>query len=455
MLVLWNDYYWIDFKLDRNKQYAERANDSVKADIDYFIKCLEMRRCSKNDSALLFSTLLYTLGHRVRLVVSFEPTSHTAVHSKSTKHPKKQSTLKQEHFAESSNDLPAWCEVLHPDKGQWISVDVLNSTIDKPDNMEHKNPLPYVTAFEYGNRIKDVSRRYASQWAAKTLKRRPHSAGLQSGRDWWAATLTPYQDRRPTDVDARENAELLVKEKSERMPTTVGEFNNHPLYALERHLKKFEILYPREPIIGHIRGEPVYPRSCVQQLHTTETWLREGRQVKEGENPIKEIKARAVTLQSRREQAMAEMEGMERISALYGEWQTEPYTAPPIINGKVPKNQYGNIDLFQPSMLPSGGCHIQISGIAKIARKLKIDYADAVTGFDFQQRRCIPILSGIVIPSEREEELLQAWHVYEAEQIKKNRIKREKAALQRWRQLVRGIRIRDRLRQDYGEDIDE
>ncbi|KAI8057671.1 Rad4 beta-hairpin domain 3-domain-containing protein [Syncephalis plumigaleata] len=430
LLLWWNEYYWVEFTkmADKNEQ-SRHGGNSIENEIECITKCLETRRCSKNTAVLLFVSLIHSLGHRVRLVVSLEPAPHTASHAK----PNKKSESNTRNGATSKDD------------GLWIAVDIFNSLIDQPDKMEENRPLPYVTAFEINDRIKDVSKRYASQWAAKTLRRRPPASSTsQFGHDWWTNTLSVYRERHPTDVDAREDAELLKRERSERMPTTVGEFNNHPLYVLERHLKKFEVLYPREPIIGHIRGEPVYPRSCVQQLHTTETWLREGRQLKI---------ARAVTLHSRREQAMAEIEGVERTSALYGEWQTEPYVAPPIVDGKVPKNAFGNIDMFQPSMLPQGGCHIKLSGIAKIARKLKIDYADAVTGFDFHQRRCIPILTGIVIPMEYEEELLDAWHVYEADQLRKNRIKREKAALQRWRKLVRAIQIRDRLARDYGEDI--
>jgi hypothetical protein len=43
---------------------------------------------------------------------------------------------------------------------------------------------------------------------------------------------------------------------------------------------------------------------------------------------------------------------------LYTEDQTEVYAAPPIVNGRVPKNSYGNLDIYVPSMVPPGGAHI-------------------------------------------------------------------------------------------------
>lgn len=41
-----------------------------------------------------------------------------------------------------------------------------------------------------------------------------------------------------------------------------------------------------------MRGEPVYARECVCQLHSRETWLKEARVVRIGEEPYKIVKAR-------------------------------------------------------------------------------------------------------------------------------------------------------------------
>lgn len=43
---------------------------------------------------------------------------------------------------------------------------------------------------------------------------------------------------------------------------------------------------------------------------------------------------------------------------LFGEWQTTEYDPPEAKNGIVPRNEYGNVDLFQKSMLPKGTVHI-------------------------------------------------------------------------------------------------
>lgn len=64
-------------------------------------------------------------------------------------------------------------------------------------------------------------------------------------------------------------------------------YRNHPLYALERWLTKYQIIHPKDPVLGFCNGYPVYRRNCVQTLKTREKWLREGLQVKLNEAPAK------------------------------------------------------------------------------------------------------------------------------------------------------------------------
>lgn len=97
--------------------------------------------------------------------------------------------------------------------------------------------------------------------------------------------------------------------------------------------------------------------------------------------------------------------------------------------GKVPKNSFGNIDLFVPSMLPEGAVHLPSKLAAKCAKMLQVDYAEAIVrfplpsilsafrfidesiseqiGFEFRQRRATPTMSGIVVAVEIAETLRQ------------------------------------------------
>ncbi|CAG8644740.1 13994_t:CDS:10 [Ambispora leptoticha] len=352
-----------------------------------------------------------------------------------------------------------WCELYSEIDKKWFCVDPIRAIIDDPHAMEPannstNNVMAYVVAFEKDLFVKDVTRRYASKWGAHTRKLR--IPPTKDGYDWWQETLSYRARLYETERDKLEDKELSSTETSEAIPMTISAFNNHPLYALERHLKKFEILHPKEPILGEIRGEPIYPRECVKQLHTVETWLKEAQEVKEGEQPLKYVKSRAVTLSKKKEDKMAEYFGdAPRESGLYAEWQTVPYNPKHLIDGKIPVNKYGNVDMFKPSMCPIGAVHIPIRGIAKVAKKLEIEFAEAVTGFNFQCHRCAPIIEGIVVAKENEEIVLEAWREHSEIVAAREAAKRRKGTLARWRKLVVKMRIRLRVSQQFAEKIEE
>jgi xeroderma pigmentosum group C-complementing protein len=105
-------------------------------------------------------------------------------------------------------------------------------------------------------------------------------------------------------------------------------------YVLEQHLKRDEIIFPKDEI-GKFRGEPVYPRSNVIALKTAENWMRSGRKVKEGCQPLKMVKQRAVTVHRRRAIEMAQQDGEEVTQGLYSEMQTELFVPDPVVNVSV------------------------------------------------------------------------------------------------------------------------
>ena len=130
------------------------------------------------------------------------------------------------------------------------------------------------------------------------------------------------------------------------MPETMSGFKNHPLYALERHLRRDEVVHPLVEL-GKFRGEPVYPRANVLSLKTAENWMRQGRKVREGCQPMKWVKQNAVTVNRRRalEMALAERDhlpvagagegppgGQDVMQGLYAESQTELYIPDPVVD---------------------------------------------------------------------------------------------------------------------------
>lgn len=50
---------------------------------------------------------------------------------------------------------------------------------------------------------------------------------------------------------------------------------------------------------------------------------------------------------------------------------------------QVPRNDYGNVYLFKACMIPVGCVHLRLPNLHRVARKLDLDAAPAVTGFDY------------------------------------------------------------------------
>ncbi|KAF9138216.1 hypothetical protein BGX30_009410 [Mortierella sp. GBA39] len=340
--------------------------------------------------------------------------------------------------------------------------------ISTPHRLPKKPKLPPHNKLA-DNYVTDVTRRYTSQWTTVTKKLRVQPAG-PTGFDWWAQTMAGLANSLPSVEKDIEEAELQQAEASERMPTKIGDFNNHPIYALERHLKKFEVLHPKLPVLGHIRGEAIYPRSCVKQVRSKENWLKRARQIKSGQViPIKWIKSRPATIFQIRLQQQAALAGGNKMEtdddqgeasgengdqvALFGEWQTEPYQPPWVVDGRVPRNDYGRQDVFTPAMVPIGGTHLKGRGIGRVARQLGVDFVEAVTGFEFQSRRSVPVIQGIIVPTESAELVMDAYrevtHHADQEAHKKKRTE----VLRRWRKLIKGVVLRSRLMEEYGENM--
>ncbi|TFK23064.1 Rad4-domain-containing protein [Coprinopsis marcescibilis] len=336
-----------------------------------------------------------------------------------------------------------------------------------PKGFKEENRMLYVLAFEEDGYARDVTRRYALEYSARVAKAQGGSGAANAGGGakarWWEKVVNlvqrPYQLHR----DDMEDEELTAAQMREGMPTSIAGFKDHPLYVLERHLKQTEVIHPPPPdtpALGKFRGEPVYSRSAVVALKTADTWMRtEGRIIKAGSQPLKSIKARAGTVNRQRELEVLRQDLREAgqsvdvnvMQGLYSHSQTELYVPESIKDGKIPKNYFGNIDLYVPSMLPEGAVHVPFKGVAKIAKKLGFDYAEAVTRFEFKKRRAHPVIEGVVIAAENESVLLEAYWEAQKKEEERIRAKKEEKALQHWIKLVHGLRIRQRLQEQYAD----
>ncbi|KAK5162762.1 uncharacterized protein LTR77_011193 [Saxophila tyrrhenica] len=359
-----------------------------------------------------------------------------------------------------------WIEAFNPAHQKWIPVDpIVSSTVAKPSKLEppssyHLTQLSYAIAFEQDCVVRDVTRRYARAFNAKTRRTRVEST--TNGAAWFKKVLRFFRRRgEALDRDQVEDAELSQREAKEGLPGNVVDFKDHPYYALERHMRRHEVIHPRREV-GKVnagtaakpRMEAVYRRTDVCICRSADKWFRLGREIKEGEQPLKRIPApRSRRLQRSPSAAMDGDDGGEEereMTPLYAHFQTDLYVPQPVRNGKVPRNAFGNLDIYVPSMVPAGGVHVRHPLARDAAKVLGVDWVDAVTGFKFEGRRGTPVTDGVVIAEENGDSVRTIIEGLLDERVEEEAMARSKVALGLWRKFLVGLRIRERVA-TYGE----
>ncbi|PWY99185.1 Rad4-domain-containing protein [Testicularia cyperi] len=353
-----------------------------------------------------------------------------------------------------------WVEVFSKPYQKWISVDPIRSLVRptgnrlmEPSTTDRQNKLVYVVAFEEDGYARDVTARYTKTLNSRVSRLRP-PARAKGEEEWWSKVARAIHRPQRLDRDAMEDAELEDNSSREPMPTSVAGFKDHPLYFLEKNMKRDEVVFPRRQI-ATFQGMPVFSRSDVLTLRSSRQWYNEGRVVKDGEVALKFVKSRGYTLANKRAEEQARLEGREVAQeGLYAEFQTTLFVPPPVgPDGKIPTNGFGNIDLFVPSMLPAGAVHLPYSGIAKVAKKLGVPYAEAITGFEFRKQRGMPKITGIVVAQQNGEMVEEAFWQQEHEDAVKQQTKQMERAMKNWRKLINSLRIAKRVQEQYGDKL--
>ncbi|KAL8880493.1 MAG: hypothetical protein Q9192_008002, partial [Flavoplaca navasiana] len=296
------------------------------------------------------------------------------------------------------------------------------------------------------------------------------------GKAWLSSVLAlfTYRGRLPSAKDKQEDTELAKKEASEPMPRNIQDFKHHPVYALERHLHRNQIIHPRQEI-GRVntgtgsknegKSEPIFRSKDVLTCRTADQWFRMGKEIKPGEQPLKRLfpTASSSRLAGRSPtQAEDETDGEQDVKSLYALHQTRPYIPPPIpsLGTPIPRNAFGNVDVYVPSMVPARGWH-SLHPLTSIAAKtLGIDHVAAVTGFSFSsgggrgRGKGSATVTGAVVWEGHREAMEAAIEGLEGLAEDEEQERWRAALWSMWRKMIGGLRVRQRVQgyQIEGED---
>lgn len=393
-----------------------------------------------------------------------------------------------------------WTEVISPITTKWISVDpivklLIGSHGTHTDLFEPrggkaekaKQVMAYCIGFSQDGTAKDVTVRYLRKqlFPGKTKGFRMPEEKIpvynKHGKvrryehfDWFRSVMRGYirgGKKCPiTEIDEQEESTDLKPAVPEKKEVKEGEetlqyYKASKEYVLERHLKREEaLLADAVPVKvfrnkgkgGKVEEENVYLRKDVAAVKSAETWHKQGRAPLPGAVPLKHAPYRAATTNRRRELAEAEAAtGQKVLQPLYSMEQTDWIIPDPIQDGVIPKNEYGNIDMFAEHMCPEGAVHVPYRGAVRVCKRLGIDYAEAVVGFEFGHRMAVPVIQGVVIAEEHHQRALEEIERDEVERARKEDEKRRRTVLGTWRKMLMGLRIADRIRQDYGHLDDD
>ncbi|KAG7851645.1 hypothetical protein KL941_001314 [Ogataea angusta] len=474
------------------EQPAVQGENVTKA---RFVKRMEQRRGSRDLAAQGFVALLRALDINCRLVFSLQPPDFTNLavlapatpsdgSSKEASPAPKPSPRRRKAASQHERLLSAlrvnrpvytnfrpqpqddaqypvfWCEVWDSASKRFTSVDPIVQryieNVGTRSKFEWPNNTTYVLAYDRLGGVRDVTRRYSVHFNAKTRKKR--ITRDPRGQDWYDKLLRGANSRRrlaSNKIDQYEQVEFEQRSLKEGMPNSIQDFVNHPVYVLEEQLKTNEVLKPKISC-GTIRkktkagkaGElvPVYRRSNVVTVRSAKAWYLRGRVLKIGEQPLK--------VREQRKQRPDDDDDDD--VRLYGEHQTEKYVPPRVVDKKIPRNSYGNIDVYQPWMLPEGTVHIPEKQAEKAAKLLGIEYAPAAVGFDFgsgSRGRGASVsvrIAGVVVLAEHKEAVDVVCEYLREEEEEAARKRREAAALRVWAVVLAKLRISKRLDREHG-----
>ena len=326
----------------------------------------------------------------------------------------------------------------------WLPIEPINKLIGSESEIENSLSYPpYILAINQHGKLCEVTQRYCSIFFEPKFRK-------IRAEDFWNDTLRKLGAGQPTCEGERHEQQLFEEESAQvPFPTTLSGFKDHPLFVLDRHLLKYEAIYPKDtPPLGEFRGASIYPRKNVHITHSRDYWKREARVVRADQEPYKMSTARPKWDKHLRDYIR------DLPQELFGIWQTDPYDPPQAKDGIVPRNEFGNVDLFKPEMLPKGCVHLKLNGLLKVANKLGIDCSPAVTGFDVKNRGTIPALDGFVVCQEFEQVLISAWEEEQLHRVERERQRYLGRVFKNWKKLIGLARARIRIKERYKDELE-
>lgn len=461
---------------------------------------------NRDTGAVIFTAILRSLGFNSRLVMSLPLLS-------TSKHVKLQPKLDGEKLDRNKdNDLLYpyyWTELVNPlDSSEIFVIEtmcfyeeddrlvrllrysttkVTKNSLDnyftstyfpKTDQFNQMPPSQYIFSIDENGFLLDVSPRYIEDISYRYFNKL--DLRTESGRTaLLVQSLIRYFNQNKT-YKPSDNSELdllrLVALVNYSLPSTFTSIKRSPNFVTHSTLLYNEVIDPSLQNVGKVKfdkwkSEPVFFKNSVIVGKSEQQWKFLGRSILPTQlnNPIKTTRGyQPRTIYRRRIFNYNTINNMDESNEtkLYSFSQTCPYIKEVVtyINGEaiLPRNKYGNIEIFKETMIPDGCIWLKLTGIEKILNDYRrfpkdysmdegIKYVPVVIGFDFRAKagRAIPVKEGVLLLKEQE---VIAKRIWIRGKIKLNRLnmkRKEELALRGWHVFLRRLEIKQRVDSHY------
>lgn len=491
----------------KQEDYFTNNASSITSSSD-LISALKDFKHNRDTGAVIFTAILRSLGFKTRLVMSLPLLS-------TSKHTKLQPEMDTEKLERNKdNDLLYpyyWTELINPiNESEIFVIDTMcfyeendrlvrllrhsrrtltkesiddyytNIYFPKQDQFNQMPPSQYVIGINEDNLVLDISSRYITDISYRYFNKL--DLRTESGRTaLLVQTLIRYLNHNNTYLSS-DNLELDLLRKvalaNYSIPLTFTGMKRSPNFVTHSTLLYNEAIDPAVLKIAKVKidkgkkSEAVYFKNSVIVGKSEQQWKFLGRSIvpTQKELPLKTTKGlQPRTIYRRRLFNYNSLNNMDELNEtkLYSFSQTCSYIKEKITydsndNPSLPRNKYGNLEIFKENMVPDGCSWIKLNGIEKILNDYKrfpsdyritdpVNYVPVVVGFDFRAKagRAIPVKEGVIVLKEQE---ITAKRVWLQGKIKLHRLdieRREKLALRGWYVFLRRLEIKNRVDKHY------
>ena len=497
--------YIPELKLGELDKYSPKRAPSI-SNIKDFLSVIKKFKHNRDTGAQIFTAILRSLGFELRLIFSIP----TLPKSKDAKMQPKVDFEKLERNKDNDLLYPYfWTEVVNPlDPSEIIVIETScfhdeEKRLSRLKRFVHEKvkrdtlssyytdmfypvadqfnqmTMHYVVSYSNDNLVMDVSSRYMQdvsfRWFNKLDLR------IQQGRTALLFHSILRHLSHNHEYTSEDNSELdCLKEvalTNYNIPTTWSALKRNPNLVTESTLRYNEVIesssVPLSSISLDNKKESIYFKNHVIVGKSEKQWKFLGRSIQpeQAKFPIKVTKLLPPrTIANKRIFNFNIMNNQHSLNEtkLYSFNQTCSYIKMKIFidsNGKpnLPRNRFGNLEIFRECMIPDGCCWIKLnfiesilsaykSGKLKVPVDIEVQYVPVVTGFNFTSKAglAIPVKKGVIVLNEQAVIAKKIWLYGRISQHSLELTERNRIALANWQGLLKRLRIKRKLEYYYG-----